>query len=290
MADGYEHLAPAARDAARLPDAERIARMRRRWFLEYPRCRQVLDLMDEQLTGAWAMATPNLLVWGDPGQGKTTILNRHRQDHPVVADLTAGIRRTPVVAVEMPPVCDVRWFYAALLAAIGVPPAAARAEVSRLAERVVQLYRMIGVRQILVDEAHNMLLGSVRQQRTMLAVIRHLSNTLQVPLVLFGTRDVREALFHDRQLARRFRSIELPGWAPGPEFDTLIGSVLRWLPLRRASVMTARAVKLLATHSGGVAANVFGTLAELGVQAIRSGEERITAPDVLQHCQVPVAS
>ena len=111
MADGYGHLTPEAHDTARLPNAERIAWMRRRWFMEYPRCRQVLDLMEGQLAGTGAVAAPNLLVWGDPGQGKTTILHRHLRQHPIVADLAAGIRRTPVVAVEMPPVCDVRWFY-----------------------------------------------------------------------------------------------------------------------------------------------------------------------------------
>lgn len=156
-----------------------------------------------------------------------------------------------------------------------------------MAERIVHLYRLMDVRQIVIDEAHNMLMGTVRQQRTMLAVIRHLSNTLEVPLVLFGTQDAREALLHDRQLARRFRFIDLPIWAPSEEFDALVGGVLRSLPLRRPSVLTARAVKALAAHSQGVTATVFETLIELGVRAVQSEEERITATDVIEHIRLP---
>lgn len=121
----------------------------------------------------------------------------------------------------------------------------------------------------------------------MLTVIRHLSNTLEIPLVLFGIQDAREALMHDRQLARRFRFVELPVWEPSEEFNALVGSVLRSLPLRRPSLLTTRALKMLAAHSQGVNANVFETLIELGVCAILSEEDRITANDVIEHLKLP---
>jgi hypothetical protein len=154
-------------------------------------------------------------------------------------------------------------------------------------ERIFKLYKKMDVRQIVIDEAHNMLMGGVRQQRVMLAVIRHLSNELDIPIVLFGVQDAREALMIDEQLDRRFRYIELPSWDAGEEFRTLIGSILRSLPLRRPSPLTARALKTLLSHSGGVTATLFAIMTDLGINAIRSGEERITPEMVADYVSLP---
>lgn len=286
MADPYNHLGPTAREFISLSAAERIAKMRSRKFTDYPRCRYALDLMAERIERPQGSLKPNLLIWGEPGQGKTTIFRKHLLDHPAVFDREAGVRRTPVVGIEMPPMCDIKWFYTELLRAVGAPLGSGQSQIPLMAARIVELYRIMGVRQIAIDEAHNMLMGTVRQQRTMLAVIRNLTNILEIPLVLFGIQDAREALMHDRQLARRFHFVELPVWGVGEEFNALVGSVLRTLPLRRPSLLTARALKLLATHSQGVTAHVFETLIELGVIAIQSEEERITAKDVIEHLQL----
>lgn len=290
MTDLYGHLAPAARDVIALPAAERIARMRSKRFTEYPRCRYVLDLLAEQIERPKGSIRPDLLIWGQSGQGKTTIFRKHLRDHPALPGRQEGVRRRPVIGVEMPPMCDVKWLYGELLRAIDAPPLPGRADIPFLAARVIHLYRLMEVRQIAIDEAHNVLIGSPRQQRMMLAVIRNLSNLLEIPLVLFGTQDAREALLHDGQFKRRFRFVELPTWEAGEAFQALVGSVLRSLPLRRPSVLTARAIKLLAAHSQGVTAHVFEALIELGVRAIQSEEERITAGDLIDQLQRPDAA
>lgn len=290
MTDPYAHLAPSAREVITLPAAERIARIRSKRFTEYPRCRYVLDLMAEQLERPKGSIKLDLLIWGESGQGKSTIFRKHLRDHPALPGRQEGARRRPVVGIEMPPMCDVKWFYGELLRAIDAPPLPGKSDIPFLAERVLHLYRLMEVRQVAIDEAHNVLIGTPRQQRMMLAVIRNLSNLLEIPLVLFGTQDAREALLHDRQFARRFRLVELPNWGAGEEFNALVGSVLRSLPLRRPSVLTTRAIKTLAARSQGVTAYVFEALIELGVRAIQSEEERITAADVIDQLKHPDAA
>ncbi|MGA1860991.1 TniB family NTP-binding protein [Azospirillum sp. 11R-A] len=286
--EAYRHLGPSALEVIALSPEERIARMQARRFTEYPRCRFVLDLMREQLEQPSGAIKPNLLVWGQSGQGKSTIMAKHLRDHPAVFDKKSGVRRTATVGLEMPPMCDVKWFYTHLLRAVDAPVSESRANIPLLADRVVTLYRLMGVRQILIDEAHNMLMGTLRQQRIMLTVIRHLTNVLGIPLVLFGIQDAREALMHDHQLTRRFRFVELPVWGAGEEFRTMVGSILRTLPLRRPSTLTARSIKTLLTHCDGGTAKLFEALIDLGIDAIRLNEERITAEMVNDYVSLSV--
>ncbi|MGY0790251.1 hypothetical protein ACW7BJ_12825 [Azospirillum argentinense] len=52
--------------------------------------------------------------------------------------------------------------------------------------------------------------------------------------------------------------------------------------------MTARALKTLLTHSDGGTAKLFETLIDLGIDAIRSGEERITPEMIKDYVSLPV--
>jgi hypothetical protein len=139
------------------------------------------------------------------------------------------------------------------------------------------------VRQILIDEVHDMMTGTARQQRIMLNVIRHLINEISIPLALFGTQAARTALIPDPQLARRFRVHGIGSWSAGDEFNDLVGSVLRTFPLRRPSLLTARSLKRLLKQALGNTGEIFKILRELAIRAVRSGEERITAEDVMEH-------
>lgn len=288
--DEYAHLGPSAKEVIGRPAEERILRLSSRRFTDYPRCRSVLETMADQLSQPAGTLKPNLLIWGESGQGKTTIIKKHLRSHPPVFDESAGVRHTPVVSIEMPPMCDVRWLYGELLRAIDVPFVEGRGVPSALAHRIQKLYKLLGVRQIVIDEAHNMLIGNVSQQRAMLAAIRHTSNQLELPLVLLGTRDAREALMHDPQLTRRFRFLELPVWREGQEFDALVGSILRSLPLCRPSIVTPRALKVLVQHTNGVTAGIFEVLVSLGIRAIENGEERITPESISDYVQMSAAA
>ena len=101
------------------------------------------------------------------------------------------------------------------------------------------------VRVIVIDEVHNLLVGSPREQRVILQLFRHLSNELKASLVCLGIADAREAIAGDTQLARRLDQIVLPRWKADEEFQGLVVGVLRSLPLRRPSALSAQSLRIL---------------------------------------------
>ena len=73
----------------------------------------------------------------------------------------------------------------------------------------------------------------------------------------------------------------LPRWKADDEFQSLVVAILRSLPLRRPSVLSAQSLRTtLARATDGITAKVFSMLNELAVEAVRSRKEQITDEDV----------
>jgi hypothetical protein len=115
----------------------------------------------------------------------------------------------------------------------------------------------------------------VREQSRFLNMLRFIGNELRIPLVCVGTQEARTALRTDDQLVRRFEAFALTPWTNDSDFQGLIGSLQRSLPLRRPSAFTTVALKRLVEMTGGVTARIFNALTDLAVEAVRTGEERI---------------
>jgi Bacterial TniB protein len=120
--------------------------------------------------------------------------------------------------------------------------------------------KQLKVRVIVIDEGHNLLAGSPREQRVILQLFRHLSNELKASLVFLGIADAREAIAGDTQLSRRLDQMALPRWKADDEFQSLVIAILRSLPLRRPSALSAHSLRTLARATDGITAKVFGML------------------------------
>lgn len=131
-------------------------------------------------------------------------------------------------------------------------------------------------RCLVIDEVHNILAGSHREQRVVLNTLRFISNELKLSLVCFGIAEAREAINGDVQLARRFDELSLRRWSADAEFESLVASILRNLPLCEPSTLSARSLRRLLQVSEGLTARVFRALNEIAVDAIASGRERVT--------------
>jgi hypothetical protein len=129
---------------------------------------------------------------------------------------------------------------------------------------------------LIIDEIHHILAGHISKQHLFLNVLKYLGNELRIPLVGVGTIDAIRAMQTDPQMANRFEPVGLPRWDMSREFQTLLSSFERFLPLKYASGLAqpVLAAKLLALSEGTI-----GELSQLlttaAARAIRTGKERI---------------
>ncbi|WP_245766428.1 TniB family NTP-binding protein [Sulfitobacter brevis] len=130
---------------------------------------------------------------------------------------------------------------------------------------------------LVIDEVHNILVGTCREQRVVLDMLRFLSNRLQISLVCFGVNGAREAIGGDVQLARRFEQFTLNRWAANEDFETLIASILRNTPLHKPSELRPKSLRRILQITDGITANTFQMLGSLAIEAIESGDV-LTAP------------
>jgi Cdc6-like AAA superfamily ATPase len=210
---------------------------------------------------------PSIAIFGDSGMGKTMLMQKFCADHPSGFDAESEQYKTRVLALQMTSRPGERRFYAQILDALGAPqnPGARIVDLERSA---LNLLRAAQIQILVIDEVHNILSGSYREQRTMLNMLRFISNDLKASLLCFGVMEAREAIQGDVQLARRFDVITLPRWSADEAFEELILAILRNQPMREKSVLTAQALRHILVASDGIT-------------AIETGQEKITDEAVL---------
>jgi Bacterial TniB protein len=275
------HLNSATAELVALSSTERIRAIETDRWVQYPRARQALAILNYVLRHPRSTRMPSVAIYGDSGMGKTMIMEKFRLDHPADFDPETGKARTPVLALQMSGKPNERRLYAQLLTALGAPHNP-RATIVDLEQKAINLLKVADIKVLVIDEVHNLLSGSHREQRVVLNTLRFLSNELKMSLVCFGVAEAREAIHGDVQLARRFEAFLLPRWSTNEEFEDLVRSALRNLPLRLPSVLTAKSLRQILDVSDGLTAKIFLMLNALAVQAVVAGHERITDEAVSQ--------
>ncbi len=273
------HLTPETRALAQHDDARRIAYLAEDRWIDYPRAREALQELERLLHSPERTRMPGLLIHGESNIGKSMIIQKFLRTHPSGEfNARTGLLQVDILAVEMPPAPQERRFYGQLLMALNAPyrPSDRLANVEQTA---LALLHKIGPRMIVVDEVHNLLAGSAREQRAALNLLKFLSNQLRCAVVVVGTRDALAAMQSDEQIVSRFPGLELPRWRENEDFRGFLAGFERQLPLKQASKLAdSRAmVTLVMSATGGVTGKIGALLSRTAEAAIRSGKECITA-------------
>jgi hypothetical protein len=218
---------------------------------------------------------PCLLVHGDSNIGKTKITAKFRRAHPNEFDERSGVERCSVVAMQMPQTPDQHRFYSGLLFELGAShnAAAGLAPLERLAREIL---KRVSRRMLVVDEVHRLLVGTYREQRASLNLLKFLANDLQISMVLVGTRDAVLTLQTDTQMVSRYTPFEIPRWRESDGLRRLLAALERVLPQRKPSDLARREiVQFVLSASGGLTGEISTLLNNTAQLSIRNGDELI---------------
>lgn len=271
----YEHIHPDFRHVMSLSDKERIAFLDMPRWIGYAKAQQMLETLQGLLHKPQRPRMPNLLIVGEPNNGKTTIVRRfvdlcgkgyvNEESDPV----------KPVVLAEAPPSADEKGLYISILEQFFTPYRATD-PCAKLRYQVIHLFRACHVRMLVIDEFHSLLTGSPIKQREVMNAIKLLCNELAIPIVGVGTREAVRVLHTDPQHASRFDVFGLSTWALDKEFQALLASFERVLPLRQPSRLHQPELALtLHSICDGNIGNLHRLLVACASDAIQNGRECI---------------
>lgn len=271
----YEHIHPDFRHVMSLSDQERIEFLDEPRWIGYQAAQQIMDTLQGLLHKPARPRMPNLLLVGDPNNGKTTIVRRFRDlcGQGYVNEDAEPVK--PIILAEAPPSADEKSLYISILERFFTPYRASD-PVSKLRYQVIHLFRACHVRMLIIDEFHSLLTGSAIKQREVMNAIKLLCNELAIPIVGVGTREAVRVLHTDPQHASRFDVMSLPIWELNQDFQRLLAGFEKVFSLKNPSRLhqPELATALHAISEGNIG-NLHRLLVECAKEAIKSGREQI---------------
>ena len=282
MSDGA-HLGASAQAVIDRSPRDRVRFLSEQHWVGYSRAVAILDRLRDLAEAPHHTRVQNLLLVGEPANGKTTIVTRFEDVYGKRHQDENGDPVCPVILAQAPPSADEKALYISILERFWAPYRPSE-PVVRLRYQVIHMMRTCHVRMLIIDELHSVLTGTALKQREVMNAIKLLCNELRIPIVGVGTREAVRVLHTDPQHASRFDVVALPLWKVDAEFQRLLASFERLLPLRHASNLhVPEMVKKLHFLCEGNIGNLARLLSACAREAIENGTERITLDLINQH-------
>jgi len=278
MSSVERRLTPATQAIIDAPASIRLEALKAQPFVAYATAKRISARLEELLNSAKSHRPASMLISGPTNNGKTMLVNRFINLHPVDDDPTADAITAKVLYVQMPPTPDPRQFYTSLLDRLNAP-IRRTSILSQLQSQTLRLFEAIGLKVLIIDELHNMHSGRIEQQRAFLNLLRYISNERQIHLVGCGLITAVRALQSDEQLSNRFEHWPLPKWTSENGTRALLNTLEMTLPLKQESSLSGAGLmgRILAL-SGGTIGEIVRLVTAAAEEAIQSGAERIDLP------------
>jgi len=271
------HLLPETAALLSLSPRQRCLSMRQQKFVPYPAGMAALRWLRYHYDFEAGRDRPQSLhLMGAPGIGKSRVLTHYAALHAVSeADRDSdGHLQRPVVLLEMPSSGDFRAFCNELMATC-IPGFRAQTAATYL-QRVGPALRQCGVKQLLIDEAGNLLNGGKHAQQHCLSLLKSVTNQ-GITVCIATTENMRAVLAADDQLLSRFTRVVLPEWTESQDLRQFLLGIEAQLPLPEPSNLARmEIVRWLMARGLTVTSPLLKLLREAATLAIVAGEPCIT--------------
>jgi hypothetical protein len=270
------HLTPKAAEALSCDVEERVAFAKTDRWIPYVAAKEVLKQAIDMINAPPKLPMGGMLVLGRSRNGKSTISRRlESMFRPIVGP--DGNVKAPAIRVELPPGANVSLFWETMILGCGsVCRTSDHWQVKRA--QACSMFKSLEPSALIIDEFHNLLLGSARDARYLLGELKWLSNNFSMTVILFGIEDASNLLEYDPQMTGRFDQIALPWWKGNAELPSLIDTFEAILPLpERSDLNSPEMMRLIDEKYDGTIGSLARVLQEAATLAIRAGRPRIDA-------------
>lgn len=183
-----------------------ITRAIRRSFARFPHVKTTLAELERLFSYDCAdEEAEHLLIIGESGVGKSTLLRRFRDLHPPVShdEYTA----VPVLYVALDSACSIKKLARSLLLELG-SKYWDKGDESQLTYQLICLLRGCRVRLVILDEVNHLVdKGGEKTHHNIADRIKRLSDATHLPFVLAGIPRAERLLDTNDQLRSRFRHV-----------------------------------------------------------------------------------
>ncbi|EPB8978517.1 TniB family NTP-binding protein [Pseudomonas aeruginosa] len=262
------HVKESRRPMLALDADARIAIINGEIWIDCPQTVMVEKIIRNMTAAKGRSQAPCLLVCGAGGTGKTSLINKLRNGEEHWTKKIAFARLSENA--------DGLRFCDQILLALGVPPAVGGGARKHLG--LVKYLELTGKSAVIIDEFHDGLLANKQEQRKNLSLLKDLSGPpYHISIIGFGVESALNALQQDRQLERRFEVVQMLPWKETEEFRQFLASIEENLPLRKPSgLYDKQIVRFLLMRTDGTMDAIINIIRFSAIQAVRSGEERVT--------------
>jgi hypothetical protein len=154
----YEHINKDFKSLLSLNNEERICKLNDHIWINYPKTKEVISLLNDLINRPKKPRMQNLLIVGESNNGKTSLVNQFSESHPdSTFEGDDGVFQSmkPVVVVQFPASADEKGLYISILECFWVPfrPTDTTA---KLRYQSIHLLRSCNVKMLILDEIHNL--------------------------------------------------------------------------------------------------------------------------------------
>ena len=183
-----------------------ITRAIRRSFARFPHVKATLGELERLFSYDCAdEEAEHLLIIGESGVGKSTLLRRFRDLHPPVA--RDEYTEVPVLYVALDSACSIKKLARSLLLELG-SKYWDKGDESQLTYQLIYLLRGCRVRLVILDEVNHLVdKGGEKTHHNIADWIKRLSDATHLPFVLAGIPRAERLLDTNDQLRSRFRQV-----------------------------------------------------------------------------------